>query len=167
MLANGQAMMYFGNDGGIYRTLDGFTKLDSGSCGVANGFDNLNASSVPNGTIGSLTQFVSFSLHPTDQNTVLGGTQGNGSPGTSSATASAEWLTVNGGDGGYNAINANNAWPPTEWYTANTYVNIYACAGGVNCTTDTFALTVGSEQVGGDGARFTRHTFSIRRIPMK
>ena len=154
VLTNGQVMMYFGNDGGIYRTLDGFTKLDSGSCGVANGFDNLNASSVPNATIGSLTQFVSFSLHPTDQNTVLGGTQGNGSPGTSSATASAEWLTVNGGDGGYNAINANSAWPPTEWYTANTYVNIYACASGINCTTDTFALTVGSEQVGGDGGAF-------------
>ncbi len=153
MLANGQAVMYFGNDGGIYRTLDGFTKLDSGSCGAANGFDNLNSSSVPNGTIGSMTQFVSFSLHPTDQNTVLGGTQGNGSPGTSSATASQEWPTVNGGDGGYNAI---NAYTPDEWYTANTYVNIYACASGAGCTTDDFSLTVGSEEVGGDvGAFYT------------
>jgi hypothetical protein len=153
MLANGGVVMYFANDGGIYRTLDGFTKLDSGSCGIANGFDNLNSSSVPNGTIGSMSQFVSFSLHPTDQNTLLGGTQSNGSPGTSSATGSPEWPTVNGGDGGYNAI---NAWTPAEWYTANTYVNIYMCASGVNCTTENFSLTVGSAQVGGDvGAFYT------------
>ena len=153
MLANGTAIMYFANDGGVYRTLDGFTKLDSGTCGIANGFDNLNASSVPNGTIGSMTQFVSFSLHPADQNTVLGGTEGNGSPATSSATGSPEWSTVNGGDGGYNAI---NAWTPNEWYTANPYVNIYACANGVNCTTDAFSLAVGGEQVGGDfGAYYT------------
>ena len=87
-VAGGKVVMYFGNDGGIYRTLDGLTLLDSGTCGMANGFDNLNASSVAGGTIGSLTQFVSFSLNPTDQNTVLGGTQGNGSAGTGSATES-------------------------------------------------------------------------------
>ncbi len=153
MTVSGKGVMYFGNDGGIYRSLDGFTQLNSGTCGVANGFDNLNASSVSGGTIGSLTQFVSFSLHPTDQNTVLGGTQGNGSPGTASATGSLQWTTVNGGDGGYNAI---NAWTPTTWYTANTDVNIYMCPSGINCTTDEFSLTVGNEEVGGDsGAYYT------------
>ena len=149
--AGGKVVMYFGNDGGIYRTLDGLTRLDSGTCGMANGFDNLNASSVAGGTIGSLTQFVSFSLHPSDQNTVLGGTQGNGSAGTGSATQSAQWITVNGGDGGYSAI---SAWTPTEWYTANPYVNIYACANGIGCTTEQFSLTVGSEEVGGDGSAY-------------
>ncbi len=43
---------------------------------TTNGFDNLNASSAAHGTIGSLTQFVSFSLHPTDENTILGGSAG-------------------------------------------------------------------------------------------
>ena len=153
MAVSGKRVMYFGNDGGVYRTLDGFTDLNSGTCGVANGFDNLNASAVPGGTIGSLTQFVSFSLHPTDQNTVLGGTQGNGSPGTSAATGSLTWATVNGGDGGYNAI---HAWTPTVWYTANTGVNIYMCPSGINCTTNEFSLTVGNEEVGGDsGAYYT------------
>jgi hypothetical protein len=137
MLANGGVVMYFANDGGIYRTLDGFTKLDSGSCGIANGFDNLNSSSVPNGTIGSMSQFVSFSLHPTDQNTLLGGTQSNGSPGTSSATGSSEWLTVNGGDGGYNAI---NAWTPAEWYTANTYASTFICARAASIARPTIFL---------------------------
>ena len=146
-ITGGKVLMYFANDGGIYRTLDGYSMLDSGTCGTTNGFDNLNASSVANGTIGSLTQFVSFSLHPTDQNTVLGGTQDNGSPATSSATENSQWITVNGGDGGYNAINPAS---PDEWYTANTYVNIYSCASGVGCTTGAFSLTVGSAEVGGD-----------------
>ena len=151
VVASGKAVMYFGNDGGIYRTLNGFADLDSGTCGDANGFDNLNASSVAGGTIGSLTQFVSLALHPTDQNTMVGGTQGNGSAGTGSATDSPEWTTVNGGDGGYSAI---STWTPTEWFTANPYVNIYSCASGINCTTDEFELTVGSEEVGGDGSAF-------------
>lgn len=151
VVASGNAVMYFGNDGGIYRTLNGFTDLDSGTCGLANGFDNLNASSVAGGTIGSLTQFVSLALHPTDQNTVLGGTQENGSAGTGSASGGPQWTTVNGGDGGYSAI---SAWTPAGWYTANPYVNIYSCASGINCTTNQFSLAVGSEEVGGDGSAF-------------
>ena len=147
MVAGGKTVMYFANDGGVYRTLDGLTKLDSGTCGVANGFDNLNASSVADGTIGSLTQFVSFSVHPTDQDTVLGGTQDNGSPAASTATGNPTWTTVNGGDGGFNAIQPD---APTQWYTSNTYVNIYSCAMGINCTTPDFSLTVGSAELGGD-----------------
>ncbi len=150
-IAGGKAIMYFATDGGIYRTIEGYSKLDTGTCGTTNGFDNLNASSVANGTIGSLTQFVAFSLHPTDQNTVLGGTQDNGSPATSSATDNPQWITVNGGDGGYNAINPAS---PDEWYTANTYVNIYSCANGMDCTTDAFSLTVGNAEVGGDTGAF-------------
>ena len=150
---SGHEIMYFANDGGVYRTLDGLTKLVSGTCGVANGFDNLNASSVAGGTIGSLTQFVSFSQHPSDQNTILGGTQDNGSPATSSALGSTQWTTVNGGDGGYNAISPSS---PTLWYTSNPYVNIYSCASGIDCASQTFSLTVSSAEVGGDyGAFYT------------
>lgn len=153
MTVNGHEIMYFANDGGVYRTLDGLTKLLSGTCGAANGFDNLNASSAAGGTIGSLTQFVSFSQHPTDQNTILGGTQDNGSPATGSALGSTQWSTVNGGDGGYNAINPSS---PAQWYTSNPYVNIYSCSSGIDCTDDTFSLTVSSAEVGGDyGAFYT------------
>jgi hypothetical protein len=151
MVVGSNAVMYFGNDGGIYRTLNGYTDLDSGTCGNANGFGNLNASSVTGGTIGSLTQFVSLALHPTDQNTVLGGTQGNGSTATSAAMENPQWTTVNGGDGGYSAI---SAWTPTDWYTANPYVNIYSCANGIECATDEFSLTVGNEEVGGDSSAY-------------
>ena len=125
IIAGGHALMYFANDGGIYRTLDGYTDLVSGTCGTPNTFDNLNSSNVANGTIGSLTQFISFSLDPTDENTILGGTQGNGSAATSTATTSTQWTTVNGGDGGYSAIDPAAL---TQWYTANPYVNIYTCS---------------------------------------
>jgi hypothetical protein len=76
MVVNSQAIMYFANDGGIYRALNGYTGLTSGTCGGSNLFDSLNQ------TLGSMTQFVSFSQHPTDLNIILGGTQDNGSPAT-------------------------------------------------------------------------------------
>ena len=48
-------LMYFANDGGIYRALNGFTGLTTGSCSGTNQFDDLNQN------LGSMTQFVSFS----------------------------------------------------------------------------------------------------------
>jgi hypothetical protein len=51
-----------------------------------------------------MAQFVSFSQHASDPNTVLGGTQDNGSPATGQATTNLSWANVLGGDGGHNAI---------------------------------------------------------------
>ena len=62
---NRQVAMYFATDGGIYRALDGYTGLLAGACGGTNQFDSLNEN------LGSITQFVSFSQHPTDPNTIL------------------------------------------------------------------------------------------------
>jgi len=95
---SGNALMYFANDGGIYRALNGFSGLNSGSCAGTNQFDDLNQN------LGSMTQFVTFSQNPTDPNTLLGGTQDNGSPATSQATTNLSWGNILGGDGGYNAI---------------------------------------------------------------
>ncbi len=74
-------IMYFANDGGVYRTVAALTANGvPASCpGTPPStpfypFDNLN------GTMGSMTQFVWFSQHPTSQYTLLGGTQDNGSP---------------------------------------------------------------------------------------
>jgi len=144
-IAGGQAIMYFANDGGVYRALDGFTGLVSGTCGNPNSFGDLN------GPIGSMTQFVSFSVHPTDQNTVLGGTQDNGSPASSTATTSPQWITVNGGDGGFNAINPTT---PTQWFSANTDVSIQVCNSGISCNTNTFLPVVTNGTVGGDAGPF-------------
>ncbi|MGH9503971.1 MAG: hypothetical protein ACRD20_14060 [Terriglobales bacterium] len=147
--SNTQVVMYFANDGGIYRALDGYTGLLTGACGGSNQFDSLNQ------TLGSITQFVSFSQHPSDPNTILGGAENNGSPATSTSQSNTSWANVNAGAGGYNQINPDN---PTEWFTANTDVSIQRCASGVDCRAQDFSsgLVVSNATVGGDaGPLFT------------
>jgi hypothetical protein len=150
---NTQDVMYFANDGGIYRALDGFSGLTTGTCGGNNQFDSLNQ------TLGSMTQFVSFSQSPDDNGyPILGGTQGNGSPATESALANSPWLNVNAGDGGYNQINPSN---PDEWFVStppdgDSGVNIFRCESGINCHTQDFQNdeVVSSATVGGDTGAF-------------
>lgn len=144
-VVNGKDLMYFANDGGVYRALDGFTGLTTGTCGTSNQFDSLNQ------TLGSMTQFVSFSQHPTDANRILGGTQDNGSPATASSQGSTQWLNVNAGDGGYNLINPHDT---DEWFTANTDVSIQRCTLGINCHTQDFPIVVQPGNVGSDHGAF-------------
>jgi hypothetical protein len=146
----GNDLMYFANDGGLYRALDGYSGLTTGSCTGTNAFDDLNQN------LGSMTQFVSFSQHPSDPNTLLGGSQGNGSPATASATTSLSWINVNGGDGGYNAIDPNT---PLNWFVSNPDIppdglNIQECPLGVSCVEGDFSVVVDSASVGGDDGAF-------------
>lgn len=146
----GNALLYFANDGGLYRALDGFTGLDSGLCSGTNAFDDLNQN------LGSMTQFVSVSLHPNDPNTLLAGTQGNGSPATNQATTNSSWWNVLGGDGGYNAIDQLNA---ANFYASNPDVppgglGIQLCGTGVNCHTGDFDFVVTSSDLAGDDGAF-------------
>jgi hypothetical protein len=143
-----QDVMYFANDGGIYRALNGYADLTTGTCGSSNQFDSLNMK------LGSMTQFVSFSQASNDASTILGGTQGNGSPGTQSTGGS--WQNVNAGDGGYTQINPNNE---EEWFVSNppnstSGVNIFSCtnSNGISCHTQDFQgnPVVSSATVGGD-----------------
>jgi hypothetical protein len=126
---SGNALMYFANDGGIYRALNGFGGLNTGACSGLNQFDDLNQN------LGSMTQFVSFSQHPSNQNILLGGAQGNGSPASSQATTNPSWMNVLGGDGGYNAIDPAAT---SNWYASNPDVppaglGIQLCPNGVKC----------------------------------
>ncbi|MFZ0286317.1 MAG: hypothetical protein WAL32_13895 [Terriglobales bacterium] len=140
--------MYFANDGGLYRALNGYADLTTGSCGGQNQFDSLNQ------TLGSMTQLVSFSQSPTDFNTVLAGAGANGSPATQSALSNSPWLNVNSGDGGNSQINPAD---PTEWFVSNppdfsSGTNIFRCESGINCLTQDFQndQVVSSATVGGD-----------------
>jgi len=147
---SGNALLYFANDGGIYRALDGFGGLTSGSCSGTNQFDDLNQ------TLGSMTQFVSFAQHPSDPNTLLGGTQDNGSPATSQATTNSGWTNVLGGDGGFNAI---DPIAPTNFYASNPDsppggLGIQLCSSGVNCVERGFTFVATSSSVGGDDGDF-------------
>jgi len=146
---NTAGLIYFGNDGGIYRTTNGAATAD-GTCTAGNPFPFQNL----NQNMGSMTQFFSFSQHPTDAATLLGGTQDNGSPAvdsTHSGSNGVTWTEVNSGDGGFNAIDPNS---PLVWYTANTKVSVQRCGSGITCNAGTFPTVVGSTQVSGDDSGF-------------
>jgi hypothetical protein len=147
---SGNALIYFANDGGLYRALDGYTGLNTSSCSGVNQFDDLNQN------LGSMTQFVGFSQHPTDVNTIFGGAQGNGSPATGQATTKTNWVNVLGGDGVGNAIDPT---APANWYASNPDVppgglGIQVCSNGVNCRNGDFDFVVTSNSVGGDDGGF-------------
>lgn len=134
-VANPQAM-YFVNDGGVNRSLNGTTSGD-GTCTPAQGnpFQNLDAN------MGSLSEMVSFSQHPSNPNVLLGGLQDNGSPsftlpaGMQPIQSPQPWLTANLGDGGYNEIDPttpgttapNNLPGDAIWYSENTGVSVQQC----------------------------------------
>ncbi|MGB6250760.1 MAG: hypothetical protein WBF54_16695 [Terriglobales bacterium] len=132
---------YFAHDGGISRTLDGYSGLETGSCSGTNQFDSLSQ------TLGSMTEFVSVSVHPTNTAILLGGSQNNGSPDTSAAGSSTTWQNALGGDGGFTAINPSN---PDEWFATNPYVTIMKCESGTTCNDSGFSEVVDSATLGGD-----------------
>ena len=145
LVASGKSPGYFAHDGGISRTLDGYSGLTTGSCTGTNQFDSLSQ------TLGSMTEFVSVSVHPTNADILLGGTQDNGSPKTSTATSSSTWQNALGGDGGFNAISPTNT---DEWFASNPYVTIVKCELGTACNDSGFTQVVGSNNLGGDQGAF-------------
>lgn len=148
--------MYFVNDGGVYRALNG-TSISTGGCASPNPFDNLDTN------MGSLSEMVSFSQHPTNPNILLGGLQDNGSPALFGGTTPL-WQTVNGGDGGFNEIDPNS--PDSVWYATNTGVSIQQCTLGTACKPGDFGVigpnnphnavqaNIGKKEVGGDHSEF-------------
>jgi hypothetical protein len=157
MVASGKAPGYFAHDGGISRTLDGYAGLNTGSCMGTNQFDSLSQpqSGGNTETLGSMTEFVSFSADPSDADILLGGTQDNGSPKTNTATSSSTWQNALGGDGGFTAINSANSNPESrEWFAENPYVSILKCEAGTACNDSVFSEVVGSSDLGGDQGAF-------------
>ena len=141
---SGKSIMYFGNDGGVYRALDGY-ELILGTCGqTPNHFENLN------GTLGSLTSLAGVSQHPDQAGTMLAGAQQNGSAATDDSHAGENgttWIAVNRGEGEGTAINPSNA---SQWFTANAGVTIQSCSKGINCLAQDFTMVVSSTTLGGD-----------------
>jgi hypothetical protein len=98
-----------------------------------------------------MTEFVSLSVHPSSADILLGGTQDNGSPKTSSAISNSTWQNALGGDGGFNAINPTN---PNEWFAANPYLTILKCELGAACNDAGFFQVVSPANLGGDQGAF-------------
>ncbi|HEY4054727.1 MAG TPA: hypothetical protein VGL74_13335 [Terriglobales bacterium] len=152
LVSGGTALLYFANDGGLYRALDGFTGLRAGSCGLNNQFDSLNA------MLGPMTQFVSLAESSTDPNLIFGGTQENGAPATAFSQSGGNWVNVNAADVGFAAINPSN---DNEWFlstppNSGSGANLFHCANGANCHSQDFASdpVVDSNSVGGDAGAF-------------
>ncbi len=153
-----QDVMYFANDGGIYRALNAYTGLTSGTCGAPNSFDSLNQ------TLGSMTQLVSFAQAAADPDVLLAGSDANGAPATASVLLSSMWQSVNYGDNGFTLISPTDE---NQWYVSNppdsfSGVNIFGCSSGIGCHFQDFqsnAVVTGSS-VGGDaGAYYTPYIF--------
>ncbi len=145
VLAGTSPLLYIGNDGGLWRSTDGVNQQQSPcSSDDATHFQDLN------GGIGSLTEVVSFSQHPTDANTLLVGAGANGTAATSSAGSNAPWPQLAAGEGGATAI---DPLTPTNWYiSTGPGVSIAYCSKGPECTSSDFVglPTVGPAQTGED-----------------
>jgi hypothetical protein len=100
-------IMYFGSDGGIWRT-------NSVTTAGAVTWTTLNNSTF------SATQFMGLALHPTDRHYLLGGTQDNGTEFL--APDGVTWVRSDGGDGGFAVID-QNATSPTNTVAYHTYFN--------------------------------------------
>lgn len=81
------SVVYFGSDGGVWKSIDGGVNWVS-----------------QNNTTLFATQFQSISVHPTDRNFTIGGTQDNG---TEWLKPNGTWVRATGGDGGQSLIDQN------------------------------------------------------------
>jgi hypothetical protein len=95
------SIMYFGSDGGIWRSSD----------------EGLTWTSRNNSSFHA-TQFQSGAAHPTDPEFFIGGTQDNG---TEYRRANGTWFRTDGGDGGYALIDRNADLVNATMY--HTYFN--------------------------------------------
>ncbi|HKR27498.1 MAG TPA: choice-of-anchor D domain-containing protein [Acidobacteriaceae bacterium] len=135
-------LIYFGNDGGLWRTQDAVNQTSSPcSSDDASHFQNLNAG------IGSLAEVEDFSADPTNASTWLAalGPLGTAAP----APSASAWNQVLNGEGNFVAIDPGN---PQDWYATSEFgVGINACHQGTSCNAAAFgSVVIGEAQVGND-----------------
>lgn len=139
------ALVFVGNDSGVWRSTDGVAETGPVcSAGDAGHFQNLNAG------LGSLAETVGLAAHPTDGNTVAIGVGANGAALTSTGTGA--WAQVAGGEGGMVAIDQTT--PENVYVSTGPGVSLAYCGKGAACTAADFAgvATVGETQVANDAA---------------
>ena len=141
----GLPLMYAGNDGGVWRSVDGVNQLQTPcSPDDATHFQNLN------GGLGSLAEVVSFAQDPVNAGTLVVGLGANGTAATGTATGA--WPQISAGEGGVVAIDPVN---PANWYVSEgAGTNVRYCGKGSGCAAADFAAapTIGVAQVDGDAS---------------
>lgn len=150
-LAGIAPVTFVGNDGGLWRSLDGVAET-GGACSATDvqHFDNLN------GSIGSLAEVTGFAQDPTNANTLLVGLAANGSAATAMAAnawaSRLPWAQMSAGEGGFPSIDQSQ---PQNWYVATgAGVSLKQCTLGGACTAPDFAgtPTIGPAQVANDAS---------------
>ncbi len=145
LATSAQPLVYFGNDGGLWRSTDGVNQQATPcSADDATHFQNLN------GGLGSLAEVISFAQHPTDAGTLLVGLGANGTAATAAASTATSWTQLSTGEGGTVAIDQTN---PLLWYVSTAAgVSIRQCSNGAACSATNFsgAPTIGPAQVAND-----------------
>ena len=135
-------MMFFGNDSGVWRTIDGIHQQSS----CVSDLQNLNSG------LGSLAEISSIAEDPGRSGTLMAAQGVIGTSATSSAVAGAAvaWPQVLDGYGSYVAIDPES---PLNWYAAAAGVSIYLCSSGGACDANLFpnAPLVGDPQTDSDG----------------
>jgi hypothetical protein len=145
--SSGGPVVFLGNDGGLWRSLDGVAETGP-VCDATDSshFNNLN------GAIGSLAEVVGFAQDPVAVNTLLVGLGANGSAATTAALPLGAWAQMSAGEGGWPAIDAS---APTNWMLGiGAGVNLKQCALGGSCAAGSFVppATVGAAQVNYDAS---------------
>ncbi len=150
----GQPLLFIGNDGGLWRSIDGVAQTGTVcSTSDASHFDNLNGA-IARG--GSLAEVVGFAQDPQLTGTLLAGLGENGSAATTTAVSSAAsataWPQFSSGEGGYPQLDPADS---SNWYLAvGAGVNLQLCPAGSGCSIADFfpPATVGETQVADDAA---------------
>ena len=148
--ASGTPILFLGNDGGLWRSLDGVAETGSVCSSTDNThFDNLNPAI---GEGGSLAEVVAFAQDPSTADILLAGLGAIGSASTSTASALTPWPQLSAGEGGFPLLDPIT---PANWYiTIGAEVNLRACNLGILCTPADFdpPATIGEPQVADDAA---------------
>ncbi|MGO8719312.1 MAG: choice-of-anchor D domain-containing protein [Acidobacteriaceae bacterium] len=139
-----QPLLYFGNDGGLWRSTDDVNQTGA-TCAASDAahFQNLNSG------LGSLAEVTGLANSQSDPNVVLAGFGVSGSAAMTSSGQSA-WPQILSSEGGLTAIDPVN---PDNWYaTLGPYVAIGQCIQGVNCTATDFSPAIGATETSSDQA---------------
>jgi hypothetical protein len=142
----GLPLVYVGNDGGLWRSLDGVNQQQPPcSPDDATHFQDLN------GGLGSLAEVASFAQDPVNPQTLLAGLGANGTA-ASATTAAGAWPQISAGEGGMVAIDPANS---RNWYVSTAAgVSVRYCDLGNACAAANFAgsPTIGYAQVEDDAS---------------
>jgi hypothetical protein len=139
-----QGLLYFGNDGGLWRTTDDVDQQQA-QCSPddATHYQNLNPG------LGSLAEVENLAEDATDPQKMMASLGALGTAAPQAASGSA-WPQALDGEGNYAAIDPA---APANWYATSLFgVGINRCIEGSGCDIAGFGEPViGSTQVGGDG----------------